>query len=367
MRALLTAFLLFTAVSFASPHAGAQEHHQCAQYLPAAPGLSFPHAQDYAPVHAFATGRGIKVAVIDTGIFPTSRLPVTSWHSSTAGTTVEQDCLGHGTLVAGVIAARDTGDGYSGIAPGVELISIQQTTVNQAGELLGNTDSLADAIHRAIDEGTHIINISVVSCSPTPLPVPALDAALSRAEATGVVVIAAAGNERTHCPRGSVVYPANTPTVLSVQSHHDNPRARAPYSLWAQQPTVSAPGWLPVALSNHDETLVVGASEPTGFQGTSFAAPFVSGLAALVMERHPQLSPQEVREVLVRSADESSGAIETTLVVGALRPAPVPTRAPTINAATVPAPEPWWPLILVGGIALLIVIVAVGWRQTPQA
>lgn len=361
MKTFLALLLTILALGAVAPHTLAQDH--CARFVSAAPGSYYTQSFDFSHLHQFATGRGVKVAVIDTGVYPHHRLTIAHSEGATAP---EPDCYGHGTLVAGIIAAHNTGDGYSGIAPGAEIIAINQAT-GKDDIYTGDLGTMAESIHRSIDAGARIINISMVGCMDRPRRVFELEEALDRAERSGVVVIAASGNRMSACPEGSVAYPGYLPTVLSVQAHETDTNALASYSLAGVDPVVSAPGRIPVALSSHGQDLVVGQYEPIGFQGTSFATPVVSGLAALLLERHPTLSPQQVRDVLVGSADASSHVIDMTLVTSALTPETLPPREHTLTAERRKSPEPYWPLVMLIGFVVVFSMFAVGSHRKQQA
>ena len=162
---------------------------------------------DLQRVWKLTRGSGQHVAVIDTGVAPHPRLP----HLRPGGDYVStgdgtQDCDGHGTAVAGIIAATADsrhGDDFSGVAPGASLISIRQSSTrfgaaaDSATSGFGDVDTMARAVRTAADLGASVINISSVACTPadTAFDDGALGAALSYAVDTkNVVVVAAAGN-----------------------------------------------------------------------------------------------------------------------------------------------------------------------------
>ncbi|MDK8450675.1 S8 family serine peptidase [Corynebacterium mastitidis] len=212
----------------------------------------------------------------------------------------------------------------------------------------GTLSSLAKAIEEAVDRGARVINLSVVACLPPErarrLDAAELDAALDRAERSGTVVIAAAGNRSPQCQDASVVYPAYSPTVLSVGALV-SPHDLAAYSLPGGPLRLATPGTVPAGLSPTGKRWVsaVGAPDPSGFIsapqdliGTSFAAPIVSGIAALVLERAPHYSPAGVRTLLLSAAQPPHGAITPQAVLSSALPPPPPPRShPSV---TLPGP-----------------------------
>lgn len=297
-------------------------------------------------IRSLATGAGVKVAVIDTGV---ARHPQLNQLSGGADFVTPdtpepfKDCDAHGTVVAGVIAGTD-----SGIAPDAEVLSIRQTSAHYRSSSnpqdddgtppgAGDVESLTRAIHNALDEKAKVINISVVSCVE-PALAPRVDTrgieeALGRAEREGAVVVAAAGNVSYDCPVGSTVYPAHFPTVLTVGARADS-HTIADYSLpvpegktlltapgtvdWALAPDV--PGWSAGKAGER------GAVEP--FTGTSFAAPVVSGTAALIRQRHPHATPAQIRRMITASAEPHGGAVDPLRAVTYIAREPAPGTEP---------------------------------------
>ncbi|MEJ5997560.1 type VII secretion-associated serine protease mycosin [Corynebacterium sp. H130] len=326
-RALTFSLLILSASCGLAMPAHAQDSSQpCLSPIqtPAPGGTTDP---SLVMSHRFATGAGIKVAVIDTGVAPHPRLgtvhPGADFIMGQGADKSLQDCDGHGTIVAGIIAARpapDYRDPFIGVAPDAEIIAIRQTSSvlrspHRPDETAGTMATLADAIHRAIDLGAHVINVSLASCVPRDvaesLDTAVLDEALIRAEGQGIVVVAAAGNIGSSCDAHSVSYPAASPTVLAV-SASENSHELASYSLAVDKPMLSAPGTVPVALSPSGEGFASAMSTPQGtrpFTGTSFAAPVVSGIAALVKQRYPNDSAASLRTRITAAASPGTGHI----------------------------------------------------------
>lgn len=333
--------------------------------------LPAAHAQDYAcvaPAHAplagapdlqplrqFATGAGVTVAVIDTGVAPSPELPRLRAGLDFVDLTSPDplfDCDSHGTVVAGIIAGQTLG-----VAPGASVISIRQTSAHYRSrdetEFAGSLATLAEAIHNALDEGARVINISVVSCLP-PEVAPRVDLtvvedALARAEAQGAVVVAAAGNASDTCGQGFTVVPAHFPTVIAVGARADA-HTVASYSIDAPGPHVSADGTVALALASDGGGWALGTrgarGEVSPYVGTSFAAPRVTGAVALLLERYPRLSPSEVRELVYAAAEPGGGALDAGTLITHLSPDDVTATDPIViepaAGATSSAPGKWW-------------------------
>ena len=322
-----------------------EQRPDCAVAAPA-PAAEITRQAELSALHRgipdFATGAGITVAVIDTGIYPHPRLPqVIDGGDFINGTPAGalEDCDAHGTVVAGIIAARDTGDGIIGVAPEVRLLSLRQTSSKIRNPETKNTSgtlaSLTAAINSAIDQGAQVINTSVLSCIPpattetgTSFQVDTydFDQAMRRAEDSGVVVVSAAGNSNDACPAGSTVYPAHHELALGVAALAD-PYTKTDYTLASPFPQASAPGSAFAGLSNTGDYLSQGIAnnnEVVSYEGTSFAAPFVTGVVALLKQRHPTATPAQLRSLIYASTDPSSGAVDAQRTVRYLADGPAP-------------------------------------------
>lgn len=310
---------------------------QCVQSSVSGPALADrPWAQDSMRIddlHRFVTGKGQKVAVIDTGVsqhrFLQNRVEAGGDYVDSAGRGVE-DCDGHGTIVAGIIAANTNPDGgesdigFNGVAPDAGILSVRQTskyyeTGDDSRPSAGTLDTLAQAVtYSASQPGVSVINISLTSCIPKNSPAiaasykvlqAAIDFAVNKRD---VVVVAAAGNLS---PQGQGCSQQNdnadpeavksvplppwfAEDVLSVASigEDGNP---SPFSIAGPWVSVAAPGNNIISLDPAGNALVNQKAEEPGaesgpIEGTSFAAPYVSGLAALVRQKFPNLDAHGV-------------------------------------------------------------------------
>jgi type VII secretion-associated serine protease mycosin len=249
---------------------------------------------DFSRVWSLTKGKGVTVAVVDSGVDVTqSQLAghVTSVDVTHTNTT---DCIGHGTAVAGIIAAQDRRSHNMplvGVAPDVRLLSVKFTNAEHSE---GADPNLAKAIRTAAELKAKVINVSV-----TAPDTPELKSAVRYAQSRDAVVVAAAGNV-TDQDRGTVgpAYPAAYPDVIGVGSLGPD-GAVADSSNTVTKVSVSAPG-------KEIATTWPGGYAPNE-EGTSFAAAFVSGTAALVRAYHPKLNYKQVKARIEATADGSVG------------------------------------------------------------
>ncbi|MGH3797057.1 MAG: type VII secretion-associated serine protease mycosin [Pseudonocardiaceae bacterium] len=286
--------------------------------------------------HEFATGRGQVVAVIDSGVNPHVRL---AGRLIDGGDYIENrsglfDCDGHGTAVAGLIAAApDPATRFVGMAPDAKILSIRQGSsfysvqlrVVATGEEIrnpnaGDTVSMAQAVLRAVDLGATVINISEAACFPAvpnQVNAPDLQAAVHYAVQHNVVVVVAAANVGGQCkqnPPGAVTTISSPgwfdDDVLTVAATDQN-GGIAQFSMHGPWVDVAAPGTgavsLDVAGRGLTTTLVNANGESSSIDGTSFATPYVAGLAALVRERFENLTARQVMHRIEQTAQGSAG------------------------------------------------------------
>lgn len=236
------------------------------------------------------------IAVIDTGIdldHPDrpKNLSSYSYNAVTGSMGVNahiQDDLGHGTLLAGILAApQDNATGGSGIAPGATLMVIK---ANEAGQDFFYTDSLLDSIYHAVQYGADIINMSLGYDYAYGAYLPYWDA-IRYADDRGVLLVAAAGNSG----KGHADYPAAFPEVIAVSAQY-NWGEITDFSNYGPEIDLAAPGYdvFSTALDNDYQYAA----------GTSFAAPIVAGVAALAKSADPSLTPARLKQLLYGMAED---------------------------------------------------------------
>lgn len=265
--------------------------------------------------------RSVVVAVVDSGVAaaqPDLAGRVLPGYNFVAGNTDTADDDGHGTAVAGVVAA--TGDNAIGVAGYCWQCSILPVKVLDS-QGLGYDSALAQGILWAVDHGARVINTSLGG----PVEDLTVAAAAQYAQLHGVLVVAAAGNDGS----GTLDYPAALPGVLSVSASDANDQL---YPWSNQGSTLSAPG----------ENLTTGSDGGyVSFVGTSSAAPVVSGIAALAFSVAPDATPAAVSQALEATAVPAPGVhygrVDAYATIHQIAPAltPAPASPPP---TTTPAP-----------------------------
>lgn len=338
-------------------------------------GIRAPAAWDRA------TGKGLVVAVIDTGVRPhldlkSKLLPGYDFVSTLsmagdgsardadasdpgdfttanqcAANTAARSSSWHGTHVAGIVAAAaNNSQGVAGVAFNARVLPVRAL-----GRCGGYTSDIADAIQWAAGvtvtgvavnaNPAKVLNLSLGgagTCSAT------AQNAINAARAKGAVVVVAAGNDKTDVAKSQ---PANCNGVIAVAATN-KAGARASYSNFGAKVTLAAPGGDTNAagggiLSTHNTgTTIPGADSYANLMGTSMATPVVSGVAALVLEANPKLTPDQVAEVLKASSRAfpaacvgcGSGIVNAEAAVA--RALGTPTTIPAPSPAPTPAPAP---------------------------
>lgn len=336
-----------------------QSYHD-SPVIPGVPVTALPsHELMRIPsAHDLADGSGVTIAVIDTGVVPHPRLAVSGGGDYLTGGSGLEDCDAHGSIVAALAAAAPDPAGLDrirGTAPGAQILSIRQSSTHyqrldrDSGVAAGDTDSLAKAIVTAAQAGAQVINISQAACIPAGQGTDeaALQAAVDFAVTVhDAVIVVAAGNAGSggcadnsdvdHSYGGLRTWPR--PSIYSEQvltvGAVDDAGVPMAFSLAGPWVDIAAPGVAVVTLDPRSDGLtdaLLSDEGPAPLTGTSFAAPQVAGVAALVRQRHPHLSAAEVRELLIRTAAPAQGtpARSGAGIVDAHAALSAPVRHPT--------------------------------------
>lgn len=243
------------------------------------------------------TGKGVTVAVIDTGVkanhedLPNLRRVEVTNGKEPLGL---EDATGHGTHVAGIIgAAMGNGKGGAGIAPGATILSLR--VVNAAGYIYDS--ALIAALRTAVKNGAQIVNISIGGTAYNAV----FQKVINEATEAGVTVVAAMGNDGTNC----LNYPAGYDNVIGVVSvdRTNNRASGSSYGTWGD---VAAPGaavW---------STTYNGSYSPKS--GTSMASPVVAGVAALYKSVHSDATPAQITARLKATATRGGSDLGAGIV-----------------------------------------------------
>ena len=239
-------------------------------------------------------GKGITVAVIDTGVTKVRDLEETEFvkgYDFVNDRENASDDNGHGTHVAGTVAqATNNSYGVAGVAYEAKLMPLKVLSDYGGGTIA----DIAEAIKFAADNGADVINMSLGGGGESQL----MKEAINYAHSKGVVIIAAAGNEN----QNSASYPARYPNVFAVSALGPD-GLKAPYSNYGAGVDISAPGGsdagkvlqATVDMDSKGEEVFI------GLQGTSMASPHVAGVAALVKASGIE-EPDEIVKVIAKSA-----------------------------------------------------------------
>ncbi|GIG67683.1 type VII secretion-associated serine protease mycosin [Phytomonospora endophytica] len=274
-------------------------------------------------------GAGVKVAVIDSGVgeHPLLDGQVTAVDMVGDKLGARCDMASHGTIVAGLIAAKDTESSpFHGLAPDAKILSYRVIQSMEKSTAQESTVPVVNAIRLAVEDGAKVINLSL-----TAIATPALESAIKYAHDEGVVVVAAAGNSGAASGQQKE-YPAAYESVIAVAglsqsgTHVDSSSVR-------NYVDVAAPG----------EEIDGPAPAGGGFGrlvdgGTSFAAPYVSATAALLMSLYPNMKPDEVARRITATAVHPPGGWNPVVGYGELDPyRAVTTLLSEVDERTPPA------------------------------
>ena len=274
-----------------NPHIKAVEKDRLLELSDVTPNdTQFPSEWHLANVKAptawdTAQGNGVTVAVLDTGVdaaHPDLNGQLLPGWNTVSNNTDTSDVYGHGTKVAGTVGAfTNNAIGVASVASKCKLLPVRVS--NNATSGSAYTSDIIEGVTWAVDHGAQVANISYGMESGSVM----LSSAAKYMRNHGGLVVVAAGN------RGVNLTYANDPTLITV-SATDSANNRASWSNYGTPIDVSAPGvgiW----------STIKGGSY-AAVSGTSFASPLTAGVIALIMEANPGLSPDEVEQVLKKSA-----------------------------------------------------------------
>ncbi|CAM5658571.1 type VII secretion-associated serine protease mycosin [Streptomyces narbonensis] len=290
-------------------------------------------------------GKGVRVAVINTGVDnvnpqllkavdakagkdflkPDKNNPGfgDEKRGKTNGTVDE---VGHGTKVAGIIAARPgDGTGFVGLAPEATIIPIRQNDEKNSG----TSDTMAKAINWAVAKGAHVINISQDTTKTLDADSP-MAVSIAKAIQKKIVVVASAGNDGMDGKLKNT-YPAAFPGVLAVASSDRN-NERAAFSQPGTFVGVAAPGV--------DMVSTVPGGGQCVDNGTSFSAPYVTGVAALLRARYPDWSAAQIVTRIEQTATRSINGRDNYVGWGVVDPVKALADAPSGTPPSTPTADP---------------------------
>jgi subtilisin family serine protease len=229
------------------------------------------------------------VAVLDSGVnaaHPDLAGKILPGYNFVSNTNDTSDDFGHGTAVAGTVAATGNNHvGVAGVAYGCSLLPVK--IVDASG--FAAYSAVVQGLHYAVDHGARIINLSIAGDTPSDT----LQAAVDYAWSNNVVVVAAAGNNANSTPQ----YPAACRHVVAI-SATDSTDALATFSSFGNYVSLSAPG-------DNIWTTMHDLANPYGsWRGTSFSSPIVAAVAALVATANPSLSNDQIVSILENQADD---------------------------------------------------------------
>lgn len=398
----LAAFVLVSLVGAGGPAAAADPENCLAAKTTGIVESSEPLRKlNAAEANAVAKGRGVIVAVVDSGVDATNPhlkgvvLPGKSFLAKDKSQG-RVDTYGHGTVIAGVIAARKIpGSGLIGLAPEAKILPVRvfaspalignevetstsTATAKSAAANLPRLDRVAAGIRWAADNGAQVVNVSI----STPVEDPALKSAVAYANSKGALVVASVGNRTnqgnlkdTRVLPDQVRYPAGFDGVLGVTAADTATGRVTDQTVYGEHVDVSAPGTNVLStFSGRDCILAV------GLPSTSFATAYGSGAVALLRQHFPRASISDLTLRLERTAssavtrarDDVSGwglidpaAALTASAAGLADPgaARASLNGPALVSEAIPDPRAdarrdtlWWSLLGVAGLVLAGVV-----------
>lgn len=241
------------------------------------------------------SGEGVRIAIIDSGINSShpdfnnvNILPGYNCSEDAEDVYDYSDEVGHGTMVAGLIAAQtDNEIGISGIASNAQIIPIKVTSQSTF-----SISSLFSGLEKALTTDCDIINMSLGGAITNPDTLSVFKEYIDKAEEKGMIVIAAVGNYGS----STLYYPASFDNVIGVGSVNENLTVSS-FSQKNRSVFITAPGNNIISLSNSNSVATT--------SGTSFATPIVTAVTAIIKEVNPDCSLQDLKELFINTSIDS--------------------------------------------------------------
>jgi serine protease AprX len=295
-----------------------------------------------------STGAGVTVAIMDTGVAQHAdlngnlRARIDFVHDGN----LSDDAGGHGTFIAGIIAANGA---MKGVAPDAQIVSLRVLDANGNGTIKSVIAAFDWVLKNQARARIHVLNLSWGAPQATTYHKDLLSALVEAAWFAGVTVVAAAGNDGP----GAVTSPASDPFIVTVGSFNDQGTSAAEDDVFSSfsasgptldgfaKPDILAPGEHVKSLRVRGLTYIGADGNPVGspndpyihMTGTSASAAFVTGVAALVASAHRAYSPTQIKGAIVASARRVTGSL-----VGAVDAPNALTRTPSaVNVGLKPS------------------------------
>jgi subtilisin family serine protease len=294
-------------------------------------------------------GKGVKVAVLDTGIDAThpdlkDRIDAAKNFSGSGAADDVVDRAGHGTHVASTIAGSgaESGGKYKGVAPGARLVIGK--VLDDSGE--GEESGIIAGMQWAVTEGAKVVNLSLGG-GDTPGTDPVEQAVDDLSAGSGTLFVIAAGNEGPDA--GTVGSPGSAAAALTVgavdrQDAMADFSSRGPTADGSLKPDITAPGVDIVAAKAAEGFMGDPAADGyVTMSGTSMATPHVAGAAAILAQEHPDWTGRQLKATLTASAKPTSGASSYAQGAGRTDLAKAITQQVTSSPATLSFGSQQWP------------------------
>jgi len=275
------------------------------------------------------TGKGVTICPIDTGIFPHQDLKdkIIGFRDEVNNKTEPYDDQGHGTHVSGDAAAtgKASNGKYAGPAYNANLVGVKVLDSSGSGTFSDVIAGIEWAINNKDKYNIRVINLSLGATPSGSYKDDPVCQAVEKAWDAGIVVVVAAGNSGPSAK--TIGTPAHDPKIITVGAFDDmgtvdrsddkiasfSSRGPTKYDNLTK-PDIITPGVNIMSTSNKNETAYKNAS------GTSMATPIMAGIVALLIEANPHLTPSQVKDILMKTADKLPGYDQNAQGAGVVNP-----------------------------------------------